>query len=132
MSRIDDFKDAERCTRETTLQEPFGKKVGQLADSDIGLQPSDRARTPYPPVYWGPGQCRFGMVETGDRRDRFQFYDRLHDPLGTGAGENDDLTECVVPPLRARPITSVALLNNRKVDRSLIRYRLGREAGHRP
>ena len=93
MSRIEDFKDAERWAIETTLRERSGDKIDiPLADSDIRLRPTDGRLTPRPPAY----------CEVGDRRYRCQFYDRLRAQYGTGVNEYDDLREGAVSLLQAQ------------------------------
>ena len=103
MSRIEDFKDAELWTIETTLRERYGEKIDfQLADSDARLRPTDRDLIPCPLVYWEAGSCHFVIVKAGDRRYRGQFYYRLHQQYGTGVNEHDDLSECAVSLLQAQ------------------------------
>lgn len=103
MSRIEDFKDAERWAIETTLRERSGDKIDiPLADSDIRLRPTDGRLTPRPPAYCEVGDRRFVIVQAGDRRYRCQFYDRLRAQYGTGVNEYDDLREGAVSLLQAQ------------------------------
>lgn len=117
MSRIEDFKDAELWTVETTLQERYGEKIDyELADSDVRLRPTDRELTPCPLVYWEAGNCHFLILKTGDRHYRCQFYYRLHQQFGTGVDEYDDLAECIVSLLQAQADYDRATAQERERD----------------
>lgn len=103
MPRIDDFKEAELWTVETTLRERYGRAVPcDLADSDIRLRASDRELTTCPVVYWEDDGCHFVIMKTGDRRYRAQFFYRGYEQFGTGVDEYDDLAECAVSLLQAQ------------------------------
>ena len=103
MSRIEDYKDAELWTVETTLRERYGRTVPyELADSEVRLRASDRDLNCCPIVYWEVNGCHFVIAKTGDRRYRAQFFYGGFEQFGTGIKEYDDLTECAVSLLQAQ------------------------------
>lgn len=104
MVEIADITDSELWIVKTTLKERYGQDLEiQFADAEIRLHPSDRELTSCPVLVWRDDEgCNFVIFKTGDRRYRCQFFYRVHQQLGTGVEEYDDLSECVVSLLQAQ------------------------------
>jgi hypothetical protein len=104
MAEIPDITDSERWIIQTTLRERYRHEVEvQLADAEIRLHVSDRELSTCPVLFWnGEDGCHFVLFKVGERRYRCQFFYRVHQQMGTGVDEYDDLTECVVSLLQAQ------------------------------
>lgn len=104
MAVIADITESERWIVQTTLKERYGRDLEiNLADAEIRLHPSDRELTVCPVLFWSDDEgCSFVIFKTGDRRYRSQFFYRVHQQMGTGVEEYDDLAECTVSLLQAQ------------------------------
>lgn len=104
MAEIPDITDSERWIVQTTLRERYGRDLEtQMADAEIRLHPSDRELSACPVIVWQDDEgCNFVIFKTGDRRYRCQFFYRIHQQMGTGVNEYDDLSECAVSLLQAQ------------------------------
>ncbi len=104
MADIADITESERWIVQTTLKERYGRDVEiKLADAEIRLHPSDRELSSCPVIFWNDDEgCNFVIFKTGDRRYRCQFFYRVHQQMGTGVDEYDDLAECAVSLLQAQ------------------------------
>ena len=104
MAEIPDITDSERWIVQTTLRERYGRDLEtQMADAEIRLHPSDRELSACPVIVWQDDEgCHFVIFKTGDRRYRCQFFYRIHQQMGTGVNEYDDLSECAVSLLQAQ------------------------------
>jgi len=104
MAEIPDFTESERWIVQTTLKERYGHDLEiQMADAEIRLHPSDRELSSCPVIVWRDDEgCNFVIFKTGDRLYRCQFFYRVHQQLGTGVNEYDDLSECTVSLLQAQ------------------------------
>ena len=104
MAVIADITESERWIVQTTLKERYGRDLEiNLADAEIRIHPSDRELTVCPVLFWSDDEgCSFVIFKTGDRRYRCQFFYRVHQQMGTGVEEYDDLAECTVSLLQAQ------------------------------
>jgi hypothetical protein len=104
MAEIPDITDSERWILKTTLRERYGCEIEiQLADAEIRLHASDRELTSCPVMFWSVDDgCNFVIFKTDDRCYRCQFFYRVHQQMGTGVDEYDDLAECAVSLLQAQ------------------------------
>ena len=104
MSRMEDFKRAERWAIETTLRKRYGEKIHfPLADRDVSLHRAGRDLIPGPLVYREVGDC--------------QFYDRLHEQYGAGVNESDDLREGAVLLLQVQADHNLAMAQKQEPQR---------------
>ena len=98
--RIPDFTDADRWVVETTLKERYGERVAvEPADSELRLDPTSKAVTVCPTLYWEQRGVEFVIFKVAADCYRSQFYYSLAEQYGTGR-DFDDLAECVVTTLR--------------------------------
>ncbi len=100
---IPDFSSPERQVVESALAQRFGKVVElQFADSELRLDPGVPALTSCPTLYWHERGCHFLVFKTAASRYRCQFFYTDEEHFGTGRGEYDDLSACVLALLRAQ------------------------------
>ncbi|MGB7550086.1 MAG: hypothetical protein WBM15_00810 [Chromatiaceae bacterium] len=104
MAEIPDITESERWMVQTTLRERYGREMEiKMADAEIRLHASDRELTSCPVMFWNTDDgCNFVIFKSGDRRYRCQFFYRVHQQMGTGVDEYDDLSECAVSLLQAQ------------------------------
>jgi hypothetical protein len=105
MPEIADINDTELWTVRTTRRERYGEDREielQIADSEIGLMPSDRELTPCPALYWTERGRQSVTCKAGERKYRSQIFYQPYHQFSTGRREYDDLAERVVATLQAR------------------------------
>lgn len=89
---------------QSTIKERYGEdRPTEVIDSEIRLNPDDRAPTPCQGIFWNDGKgCHFVIFKISDGRFRTQFYYRGFEQYGTGRLEYDDIGDCVVTLLQVQ------------------------------
>lgn len=100
---IPEFTDGERHLASELLLERYGRLVPvQLAEAELQLDPDSQTLTVCPVLYWRAREADFVIFKMGDSRYRCQFFYSELEQFGTGRGEYQDFSECVITLLQVQ------------------------------
>lgn len=98
-----EFTDDEWQLAAQILLERYGRLVPmQKVEAELLLDADSSELTACPALYWSERDAHFVLFKLGAFRYRCQFFYSESEQYGTGRGDYDDLSECLITLLQVQ------------------------------